>query len=166
MAARELINRDDNGSHTFCARPVSDDEGSVLYIGITTHTLLKILAGVFLLLTLLNSTFQISRHLRTYTVPRQQRQIICVIFVPTVFAIFSFLSVMFYEVSIYLHPVAEIYESIAIPAIFILYVQYVCPESSSWWGFFDQLEVQDERGNLPLGGSLVWFKRTWILVFQ
>lgn len=154
---------DDNDS---CARPTVGDNGDVLSIGITTHTLLKILSAVFLGLTLLNSIIHITRHLARYTAPSQQRQIIRIILVPTVFAIFSFLSVFFYQTSIYLRPLAEIYESIAIPAIFILYVHYVFPGSHSWRELFYRLEDPHSRESGIAGGDVTWFKRTCVLVFQ
>ncbi|KKP06695.1 hypothetical protein THAR02_01184 [Trichoderma harzianum] len=151
-----------------CARPTTDDNGAVLSIGITTHTLLKILSAVFLGLTVLNSIIHITRHLSRYTAPIQQRQIIRIILVPTVFAILSFLSVLFYQASIYLRPVAEIYESIAIPAIFILYIHYVFPGpgSHSWRELFYRLEDPYSREASIAGGDVTWFKRTCVLVFQ
>lgn len=149
-----------------CARPTTDDNGDVLSIGITTHTLLKILSAVFLGLTVLNSIIHITRHLTRYTAPIQQRQIIRIILVPTVFAIFSFLSVLFYQTSIYLRPLAEIYESIAIPAIFILYVHYVFPGSHSWRELFYRLEDPYSREAGIVGGDVTWFKRTCVFVFQ
>ncbi|EHK23051.1 uncharacterized protein TRIVIDRAFT_15868, partial [Trichoderma virens Gv29-8] len=130
------------------------------------HTLLKILSGVFLALTLLNTTFHITRHLGRYTVPCQQRQIIRIILVPTVFAIFSFLSVLSYDASIYLRPLAEIYESIGIPAIFMLYIYYIYPDNHSWREILDQFEAQDKRGDFIAGTNLAWFKRTCVSVFQ
>ncbi|KAK4062791.1 uncharacterized protein Triagg1_9661 [Trichoderma aggressivum f. europaeum] len=149
-----------------CARPTVDDNGDILSIGITTHTLLKILSAVFLGLTVLNSIIHITRHLARYTAPIQQRQIIRIILVPTVFAICSFLSVLFYQTSIYLRPVAEIYESIAIPAIFILYVHYVFPGSHSWRELFHRLEDPNSREADIAGGDSTWFKRTCLFVFQ
>ncbi|KAL6884482.1 organic solute transporter subunit alpha/Transmembrane protein [Trichoderma evansii] len=159
-STRALVPR---GIDSSCARPVAGEHGDVLSIGITTQTLLKILTAVFLILTLLNSIFHITRHLTRYTIPRQQRQIIRIILVPTVFAIFSFLSVLSYQASIYLRPLAEIYESICIPALFLLYVDYIYPDSHSWW---DILDAQGKRGILTAGSCLAWFKRTCILVFQ
>lgn len=149
-----------------CARPVVGDHGGVLSVGITTHTLLKILTAVFLGLTLLNSAIHITRHLAKYTAPSEQRQIIRIILVPTVFAIFSLLSVLFYQASIYLRPLAEIYESIAIPAIFMLYVHYIYPDSHCWRDLFDRLEDPNSRESIIAGGDVAWFKRTCILVFQ
>lgn len=149
-----------------CARPVVGEYGDVLSIGITTHTLLIILAAVFLVLTLLNSVFHVLRHLTRYTIPYQQRQIIRIIIIPTVFAIFALPSVIFYQASIYLRPLAEIYESIGITALFLLYVDYVYPDSHSWWEILDLIGAQEKRGDVIAGSNSAWFKRTCIFVFQ
>ncbi|KAL7916829.1 organic solute transporter Ostalpha domain-containing protein [Trichoderma velutinum] len=163
---RTLVFARGNDDDASCARPIVGDQGDVLSIGITTHTLLKILSAVFLGLTLLNSIVHITRHLARYTAPSQQRQIIRIILVPTVFAIFSFFSVFFYQTSIYLRPLAEIYESIAIPAIFILYVHYVFPDSHSWRELFYRLQDPSSREGIITGGDMTWFKRTCVFVFQ
>ncbi|KAL6809511.1 organic solute transporter Ostalpha domain-containing protein [Trichoderma camerunense] len=97
QSSRILLFARGNDDDDSCARPTTDDNGDVLSIGITTHTLLKILSAVFLGLTVLNSIIHITRHLTRYTAPIQQRQMIRIILVPTVFAIFSFLSVLFYQ---------------------------------------------------------------------
>ncbi|KAL7933061.1 organic solute transporter Ostalpha domain-containing protein [Trichoderma chlorosporum] len=97
QSSRTLVIARGNDDDDSCARPTVGDNGDVLSIGITTHTLLKILSAVFLSLTLLNSIIHITRHLARYTAPSQQRQIIRIILVPTVFAIFSFLSILFYQ---------------------------------------------------------------------
>ena len=46
MIPRGLFSSDDDDDSFTCARPVPGQEGEVLNIGITTHTLLKILSGV------------------------------------------------------------------------------------------------------------------------
>ncbi|PKK42495.1 hypothetical protein CI102_13101 [Trichoderma harzianum] len=152
QSSRILLFARGNDDDDSCARPTTDDNGDVLSIGITTHTLLKILSAVFLGLTLLNSIIHITRHLARYTAPIQQRQIIRIILVPTT--------------SIYLRPLAEIYESIAIPAIFILYVHYVFPGSHSWRELFYRLEDPYSREASIAGGDVTWFKRTCVFVFQ
>ena len=160
-----LQKRDDN---TVCARPIAHQEGELLSIGINTHRLLEYISGVSLGLTLIVSVFLITRHLSRFTVPPEQRQIVRIIFVPTFFAIISFISVMFYSASIYLRPVSEAYEAFCIPAMLMLYVHYVCPDEGqeTRYSFFQELEGRDRKGKPQPGGSLRWFKRTWIAVFQ
>ncbi|KAF2097000.1 DUF300-domain-containing protein [Rhizodiscina lignyota] len=157
-----------NGQSTTCARPVAGQEGEVLNIGITTHRLLEYISGISLGLTLIVTLFLITRHLSRYTVPPEQRQIVRIVFVPTFFAIIGFFSVMFYNVSIYIRPIPEVYEAFCIPAILLLYIHYVCPDEGQLtrYDFFHNLELQDRKGRSQSGGSLTWFKRTWICVFQ
>ncbi|KIL66240.1 hypothetical protein M378DRAFT_75551 [Amanita muscaria Koide BX008] len=58
-------------------------------------------AGVFTLLTMLVSGLSILAHCRNYTVPRQQRQIIRILFMPPIYAFISFLSYRFFREYVY-----------------------------------------------------------------
>ncbi|KAG7005444.1 hypothetical protein G7Y79_00019g046240 [Physcia stellaris] len=81
------------------------------------------------------------------------------------YAIISFLSVAFPDAATYLEPWADAYESVALASLFLLLVVYLVPIPESEI-FFGTLPIKDKRGHETGGGSLAWFRRRWICVFQ
>jgi hypothetical protein len=94
-------------------------------------------------------------HLCRYSDSRKQKQLIRIIWTPAVFAIFSFFGVLNYNIANYLLPVAELYECLALIAVFYLLIAYVAPPT-----FSGQLHYF--AGN----GDSQWFRNTWIVVVQ
>lgn len=149
-----------------CDGAQKHDQGDNLSIGITTQRLLEYISAAGLGVSAILVVGLILRHLACYTIPREQRQIVRIIFFPVVFAAFAFLSVAFYDAAVYLRPVASIYEAICLPALLILYFNYVCPVEQSLWNFFGQIQLTDRHGKPLQGGTLRWVKKVWIFVFQ
>ncbi|KAF8345870.1 organic solute transporter Ostalpha-domain-containing protein [Amanita rubescens] len=90
-----------------------------------THRTGWTVAGVFTLLTLFISGLHILAHVRNYTVRKQQRQIIRILFMPPVYAIISFLSYRFFRDYVYYSLIESVYESITIGAFLLLLIEFV-----------------------------------------
>lgn len=66
----------------------------------TTQHLLLLISGSAALLTGFISYFNIIKHLHRYTEPKQQRQIIRILYFPVVFSVLSAVSIIDYDVCI------------------------------------------------------------------
>lgn len=152
-------------STTGCPAPDTDGDvlvGQPVVGNMTSHTLMTILAGAAAAVTLLISVFLIWKHLHRYTEPRQQRQIVRILFTPFVYAVFSFLSVLDYNAAKFLSPVATIYEGFALASLFLLFVEYLVPNGT--WADRRQYfnKAQDPKSGQT---SLAFYQRTHMLVF-
>ena len=115
------------------------------------------------------------KHLRRWTEPMQQRQIIRIIFTPVVFSIFSALSLASYNASIYLIPMRDLYETFALASLFLLWIEYVAPDPETRDQYFDKLENRKRKSwkQLPWnkaykvvpGGCLRWFQKKYAAIF-
>jgi hypothetical protein len=125
----------------------------------TFHKIITVTGGALTILTTLICLFLCVLHLRYYTNPPEQRQLIRIIIVPAVFAIFSFFGLWFYDASNYLIPIADFYECFALVAIFYYIISVVTPneDNNQRLEFFDQLENKAKDGSVIPGGSLKWF---------
>lgn len=74
---------------------------------------------------------------------------------PVFFGTIALLSMLFCLDSIYFKPLIEIYESFRIAALFLPYMEYVCPNEEMRPKHFNDLE--NKKGNVIPGGSLEWF---------
>lgn len=81
---------------------------------------------------------------------------------PFVFAIVSWAEVKDYTIAPYIDPIGELYESWAICAIFLLYIQFAAPRSTFGEEQFAAVANASEMGSK----SGNWPKLSWILVFQ
>ncbi|KAJ1961827.1 hypothetical protein GGI12_003025 [Dipsacomyces acuminosporus] len=89
------------------------------------HKVGWIIAGVFSLVATVISAIHIASHLRNYTVPRQQRQIVRIILMIPIYSIISFLSYRFYREAPYYKAVRDCYEAFAIASFYMLLLQYI-----------------------------------------
>ncbi|KAF2792802.1 hypothetical protein K505DRAFT_223449, partial [Melanomma pulvis-pyrius CBS 109.77] len=145
---------------------------------ITFKTLMICITAICVCLTTISAITLASKHLRRYTVPKEQRQIVRIVSMPMFFAIVSLLSVLFYQQSIYLKPLMAAYEAFCVAGLFFLFLEYVCPEEEKRTAYFSAVENKDKKGNVIPGGSLLWFnvrnsppflrstQRTWVCVLQ
>ncbi|MCJ1303447.1 hypothetical protein MMC08_006257 [Hypocenomyce scalaris] len=150
--------------------PVCPDDGSTergvpIAGSLTFQQILLIAGGACTAITLALSLSNIIKHLHRYTVPAEQRQIVRMVFTPVVFAVFNLLAIAFYSASIYLSPIADLYEAFSLASVYLLVVHYVAPDDSQHERFFSAAENVGPKGQVTLGGSFQWFKRTWIVVF-
>eukprot|EP00854_Cymbomonas_tetramitiformis_P031858 gene31858-40202_t len=75
------------------------------------HVVAWIAAGVATLLTCVLSSIQVAFHLRNYHLPRRQRYVIRILWMAPIYALDSFLSLLFIERSIYFDVPRDCYES-------------------------------------------------------
>lgn len=139
----------------------------------TTQNVLFIFSIACAGITTVISLFLIMKHLHRYTEPRQQRQIIRIIFTPVVFSVLYALSVLNYKVAIYLQPLTALYETFALAALWLLYTEYVAPDEHTRLSYFANLENRKPKGSyfkpkgyevIP-GGSQKWYQSKYCAVF-
>jgi len=105
-------------------------------------------------------------HLHNFTRPKEQRQIIRIVFLPFLISVVSFIAVMDYQISLYINPVYDMYEAFCFGAVWLLFNEWVCPDASRRDEFYNNLDRYDRKKRPIPGGSLSWFKYTWLLVLQ
>lgn len=125
---------------------------------LTFQQLILIISGAALAITLLISLFSIVRQLRYYARPKEQRQIIRIVFTPVLFSILSTICIASYPASLYISPLQNLYEAFGIASLFMLFVHYVCPDPRAYNKFFGDLENTDKQGAIIPGGSLNWLR--------
>ena len=153
-----LLPRDSHDNSTFvCLRPKPNEHGEKLSIGITFKQLAKYMTVVCLGLTTISALLLTWKHLHRYTRPKEQRQNVRIIFMPVFFCVISLLSIMFYVDSIYITPVMGVYEAFCIAALFLLFLEFICPDEEARPKYFSNLENKDKKGNVIPGGSRQWF---------
>ena len=69
------------------------------------------IAGFTAALGLALSLFNCSRHLRNYTAPTKQRNIVRIVFIVPLYCVFSFLSLVIYEKAPYFNSIRDVYEA-------------------------------------------------------
>lgn len=139
----------------------------------TTQQLLMIIAGGAAVITNIISFFLIMKHLHRYTESKQQRQIIRIIFFPPVYATLSAVSIVNYHVAQYMKPLIELYETFALAALFMLFVEYVAPDPHTRMPFFATLENRKPKSafrpskgyTVVPGGSQGWYSIKVFAVF-
>ena len=139
-----------SGNHT-CPLPSNEADLHIkaepIVGSLTFQHLAAIIAAGCTGITLFLSLWLIIKHLHRYTFPSQQRQIIRIIFTPVIFAVFSLLSIIFYDAAPYLTPITDLYEVFALAAIFILFSDYVTPDNttSQRFSYFNSLPAPNAR---------------------
>ncbi|KAF2488685.1 hypothetical protein BU16DRAFT_497207 [Lophium mytilinum] len=124
------------------------------------------ISWVCVALTTISALFLIWKHLHRYTCPKEQRQNVRIIFMPVASCVLELMSIIFYTDSIYLSPLKETYQGFCIAALYLLYVEYMCPDEQIRDAYFNGVVNKTRKGETISGGSLAWFNRTWIMVFQ
>ena len=155
---RSLFGDSHHSSSNFtCVHPKPNEHGKPLSIGISFKTLMTYITAVCLGLTALSAVFLIWKHLHRYTRPKEQRQIVRIVYMPVVFCITSMLSILFYEASIYLVPITEAYEAFCITALFYLYIEYVCPDEGARAQYFASKPTGNKKQKDAPGAGLKMF---------
>ncbi|KAJ7703145.1 DUF300-domain-containing protein [Mycena rosella] len=95
-----------------------------------SHRIGWAIAGGCTALTLIISFFSVLRHCRNYTNPRQQRQIIRILYMPPVYAVISFLSYRFFRDYTYYSLVEVVYEALTLSAFLLLLIEYVADSAT------------------------------------
>jgi len=134
----------------------------------SSHDILFIISAVSTIITLISSTTLITMHLSRYSAPKEQRQIVRIVFAPFVFALISLAEIYNYSVARYIDPVSAFYEAVCICSLFLLYVQFVAPAAVAKGTFgpdvFEAMVAKQEAGANRGNGN--WPRITWVAVFQ
>eukprot|EP01134_Creolimax_fragrantissima_P003201 CFRG3201T1 len=92
---------------------------------------LELVAGVFVLLSLILSGYGIYRHLISYVQPERQRRVVRVLVLVPVYALDSWLSLVFVEAALYLDTIRDVYEAYVLYQFFLLCVSYLGGEAQA-----------------------------------
>ena len=144
----------------------------------TFHNLTTILCGAFTILTFIISGFSMFLHATHFSNPAEQvkyglesiiqkhetnncaNRIFRITAIVPAFALVYFLAGAFLSAANYLEPWAAFYESIALASYFQLLVTFLEPIPERRDTYFDRLEHSSS------GGSLLWYRKTWVMVYQ
>ncbi len=78
-------------------------------------------------------------HLRRYRVPKEQRQIIKIVFSPAAFALVAFGCLQKYQVARYVSELGDWYSAMAFTTLFLLFIQFAVPDSEFGDGMFQAM---------------------------
>ncbi|KAI1735807.1 organic solute transporter Ostalpha-domain-containing protein [Xylaria scruposa] len=158
-----------------CPLPKDEIEGGPseqpIVGNITFQQLLFYISLVFTGITILSSLSITVSHLRCYVRPREQRQVVRILFYPVILAVTSTFSILNYTAYLYLWPAAGLYEPISLAAIFFLFVEFAAPDASTREQYFNNLEAKRQKGGrfelkkawtLVPGGSLRWYQGKYV----
>ncbi|KUJ18918.1 DUF300-domain-containing protein [Mollisia scopiformis] len=112
-------------NYTCPTSTVTDPAQSPIVGSLSFHQLITIISGACTVFACVLSFYLIFRHATHYSLPKEQRHIIRIIFMIPVFAILSFLSVIWYDGAEYLKPIESAYEAFALASFFLLLCAYV-----------------------------------------
>ncbi|KAF4627472.1 hypothetical protein G7Y89_g10686 [Cudoniella acicularis] len=115
------------------------------------HQIMVIVSGSCMALSFLLSFYLIMRHATHYSMPKEQKQIIRIIFVIPVFAVMSFLSVAFNDAAIYLKPVGGAYEAFALAAFFLMMCAFVHEDETERQAFITASGVAKQYMSATVG---------------
>lgn len=111
--------------------------------------------------TALLSLSLIFQHLRRYRAPKEQRQIIRIVFSIPIYSVIAFFEIYKYENAKYIDPLGDLYEAFALCALFLLFIQYAAPS-----GTFDEQTFAAVKAQEETATKFSWPKISWIFVFQ
>lgn len=145
-----IFDNDEDGRTTSNGCPIPKDVDSLTVKG-SGHRAMYIICGASAAFAFISSVLLILLHLTRYRAPREQRQIVRIVFMPFVFAIVCWAELKDYEIAAYIDPIGEVYESWAICAMFLLYIQFAAPNGTFGEEMFlavqDASETGSKRGN-------------------
>ncbi|KAJ7187248.1 DUF300-domain-containing protein [Mycena filopes] len=95
-----------------------------------SHRIGWAIAGGCAVLTVLITCVSVLQHCRNYTVPREQRQVIRILYMPPVYAVISFFSYRFFRNYTYYSLIYVAYEAVTISAFLLLIIEYVADTSA------------------------------------
>ncbi|KAJ5628625.1 hypothetical protein N7490_010853 [Penicillium lividum] len=151
--------------------------------GLTFHELSLIVGGVCALFACIISIFLVISHARHYSKAIEQRHIIRILWMVPIYSIVAWLSILFYNDSVYFEVIGDCYEAFAIASFFSLMCSYIAPDLHSQKDYFRGIQPKPwvwplnwfqkwafcgaKRGawRNPRSG-LTWFNVIWAGVFQ
>ncbi|KAF8184088.1 DUF300-domain-containing protein [Mycena galopus ATCC 62051] len=106
------------------------------------------IAGGCSLVTVIITCISVFQHARNYTVPREQRQIIRILYMPPVYAIISFFSYRFFRNYTYYSMIYVAYEAVTISAFLLLIIEYVAATAVGHHA--EEAMVRKDKRPLPI----------------
>lgn len=103
-------------------------------------------AGGCAVLTLIISSISVYQHCRNYNKPREQRQILRILYMPPIYAVISFFSYRYFRSYTYYSLVESAYEAITLSAFLLLLVEYVANTATGR----DALKAMERKDKRPL----------------
>jgi len=91
----------------------------------SAQSLAWIISGSFTAATVIAASVLIWKHLRNYHNPLQQRLIVRILLIAPIYAVDSFLSLLFRQAAVYFNTIRDCYESFVIYSFLSLLVQYL-----------------------------------------
>lgn len=150
-----LFSHDSSSSnHTCPDKSLANPPQEPLVGSFSFHQVAVILSGAFGAFACLLCFYLIFRHATHFAIPKEQKQIIRIIFIIPVFAVMSFLSVAFNDASIYLEPLETLYESFALSSFFLLLLAFIQEDDVERQAFFET------------SGTVAAYRKTALCVFQ
>lgn len=133
-------------SDAFYGLPVQPVVGNMSF-----HTLSTIISATCTILASLLGLILAVSHLTKYTKRDEQRQLVRIAVVPAIISVFCFFGVWFNSTSGFLKPIGEYYESVALIAVFLLFLTFATPIQERGQSIFGNIENLQERNG---GASL------------
>lgn len=150
-------------------------------LGMSFHRLIEWIAGICGAFAIIVSLFLMFMHAIRYSRPTEQRHIIRILFMVPIYAMVSWLSIIYYYHSVYYEVLRDCYEAFAIASFFSLLCAYLADDLHHQKNYFRVIKPKPwiwpmrwfqkccggERGCLrtPRSG-LTWFNVIWVAVFQ
>eukprot|EP00850_Spirogloea_muscicola_P006488 SM000030S11497 [mRNA] locus=s30:894513:898163:- [translate_table: standard] len=107
-----------------------------------TKTIALVVAGIFVLMALPITLFEIIQHLENYTLPREQKRVIRILLMVPVYAVASWMSLCFKDLAIYIDTVRECYEAYVIYSFFEYLLAYIGGEHTLGQLLVDKPQIQ------------------------
>ncbi|CAE6439273.1 unnamed protein product [Rhizoctonia solani] len=126
-----------------CEIDEAKGQGNPWYAGRTGW----IISAAFVLALFLITCINVSRHARNYRAPKEQRQIMRILYMPLVYGSVSWLSYRFIDEYVYISLVFVIYEALALSAFLYLMIQYVANSAES--GSVEEILSKKDKARLP-----------------
>lgn len=131
-----MFGHSSNANHTCPVVAKTDSVRSPIANGLSFHDLSIIVSGACTGIACLLSFYLIMRHATHFSIPREQKQIIRIVFTVPVIAIVSFLSIVFEDAAIYLYQIENLYEAFAFVSLFMLLAEFVHEDDYARESFF------------------------------
>ncbi|KAJ7250701.1 DUF300-domain-containing protein [Mycena rebaudengoi] len=106
------------------------------------------IAGGCSAITVIITTISVMQHCQNYTSPREQRQVIRILYMPAVYAIISFFSYRFFRSYTYYSFIYVAYEAVTISAFLLLIIEYVANTAVGHRA--EQALVRKDKRPLPI----------------
>ncbi|EPS95737.1 hypothetical protein FOMPIDRAFT_1025649 [Fomitopsis schrenkii] len=122
------------------------------------HRIGWLVAGVCAAVSVVLTLFNVLQHARHYTNPAEQRQIICVLYMPAVYAVISFFSYRFFHSYTYYSLIESVYESITLSAFLLLLIEFVAATAAGH--NVDNAIMRKDKSKMPFPFCFLRFRPT------